>query len=284
MSWQILTLISLTAYALAIITQRVVMKNDKSEPVSYSVVFQLLTGIFIGFFGLLTSGLPLPDLKPLAINLIIMTLLYGFGNIFTFKALKLIEASEFTIIFASRGLFTLIASSILLQEGLSPIQLIGAFLIMTSVVLVTIKSFKFNFSKGELLTILGAFCLGVAVTNDRYLLGSFEVIPYVTLAFILPALFIALANMKKMSHVKTLMRKDTLRKMLIMCFLYSISALTFFKALQIGTNSSQISILNLLSIILVVILGMIFLKERGHVVKKIIGAILSIIGSIILIR
>jgi len=276
--------ISILSYSLAILTQRILMKGNKSDPVSYSVIFQLLTGFIIGIFGYLTADMTIPRVQPLLINLTLLTLLYGIGNIFTFKALKMLEASEFTIIFATRGLFTLIASSILLKEGLYSTQFLGALLILISVVLVTIKSMHLKFSRGELLALLGAMCMGFAVTNDRYLLSYFSVYPYVTIAFILPALFIGLLNFKKMKNVKTLFKKHIFIKMLVMCLLFSISSISFFSALKMGNNSSQIAILNLLSIILIVVLGTVFLRERNNILRKIIGSILSIIGSAILVK
>lgn len=284
MNWQILIFISLSVYAVAIILQRLLMRDEKSDSVAYSIFFQGFTGLLILIFALFTTGITFPPLKPLIVNLILMTLLYGFANIFGFKALKLIEASEFTILFATRALFTLLASSLLLREGLNLYQFIGAFLILLAVVLVTIKSTKFRLKKGELFALAAALCFGLTNTNDRYLLGYFEVYSYVILAYFLPAIFTAVIYPKSVIKMKIFLKSTYLVKMLVMCILYAVSSIAFFTALQIGNNSSIVVIINLLSVILIVILSAIFLRERSHIVRKILGAVLSIIGSAILIK
>ncbi len=57
----------------------------------------------------------------------------------------------------------------------------------------------------------------------------------------------------------------------------------YFIALQIGANSSQIAALDQLSTIIIVILGILLLKETQHVLRKIVAAIISVIGAIMLV-
>ncbi len=284
MSWQVLSFISLISYALAILTQRVLMKNEKSDSYAYSIVFQLTTGAIIGIFGFFTAKMSFSNLQPVLLNLIITTVLWGLANIFIFSALKLIEASEFTIIFSSRILITIIASTLLLKEGLNLFQFLGVFLILSAVILVTYKSKKFSLKKGAIYALLGAVCFGLGNTNDRIALKHMELYSYVTLSFILPTLFTIIISPKSVLKIKQFLKITTLSKMLFMCILYSVSSIAFFSALQTNSNSSQTTSVSLLSVIFIVILSAIFLKERDHLTRKIIGAILSILGGIILIR
>src|SRR4030067_3803918 len=149
MNWQLLILISVTLYSIFVLLQRVILKENESQPIAYSIFFQLLTGIVIGMVGFLFADMSLPlNLNDLILNLILMTFLYGFSNVFIFKSLKETEASKFTIVFATRAFFTVLASSLLLKEFLTRSQFLGALLIFSGVVLVNLKSYKFSLDKG----------------------------------------------------------------------------------------------------------------------------------------
>jgi len=282
MSWQILIGISVLLYSISVLLQRVILKEGSSKPIAYSIIFQLLTGIFITIVGFIFTNMTVPDLKPLLINLIIMTLLYGFANVFIFKSLKETEASKFTIVFATRALFTILASSIILQEILSVKQLFGALFIFLGVILVSLKSTKFSFGKGEWFALIGAVCFGLANTNDRFLLKSFDVYPYMTISFIAPALLIGLIYSKEIKYIPGFLKKSILPKIIILCTIYAFSAISFFAALKIGKTSSQVASVNLTSVIITVLLSIIFLKEREAIPKKILGAILSFVGLLLI--
>lgn len=284
MSWPILIAISVVLYSVSVLLQRLILKENESQPIAYSILFQFLTGIFIGLVGLLFADLSLPtNLKPLLPNLILMTFLYGFSNVFIFKSLKQIEASKFTIIFATRAFFTVLASSLLLKEMLARQQFLGVLLIFSGVVLVNLQSAKISFGKGELLALLGAAAFGSANTNDRYLLQFFEVYPYITVAFVAPSILMSVIYPKELRHIQLFLHQKVLTKVLLLCVLYAFSAISFFAALQVGENSSQIASVNLTSVIVTVLLSIIFLKERGNLAKKVVGTGLSFIGLLLLV-
>ena len=284
MSWQLFISVSVVLYSISILIQRLVLKEDQSNPVSFSIFFQFLTGVVIGIAGFIFSDMSLPNnLSPLLLNMALMIVLYGFSNIFIFKSLKVTEASVFTILFATRAFFTVVASSLLLKEFLTSPQLFGVLLIFISVILVNVKSKRFSFGKGELFALLGAVAFGIANTNDRYLLNHFNVYPYVSIGFIAPSLLIAMIYPKELKGIKELIKKGTLGKMFLLSTLYAASAVTFYFALQMGPSSSQIASVNLTNVILTVLLSIIFLKERSNIPKKAVGAILTFIGLLLLL-
>lgn len=184
MSWQILVAISVVLYSVSVLLQRVILKESNSKPIAYSIFYQFLIGLFMAIIGFLFADMRLPNLKPLSFNLILMAFLYGFSNLFIFKSLKQTEASKFTIVFATRTFFTILASSLLLKELLTGKQFIGVLLIFSGVVLVNLKSARVSFGKGEIFALLGAVCFGLANSNDRYLLRHLDLYPYMAVCFI----------------------------------------------------------------------------------------------------
>lgn len=282
MSWQVLIAVSLLFNSFAVLLQRVIMRNDKSDAIAYSIFSQFLTGIFIAWAGLSLGKLTVPDISRVLPNIVIMIVLYTFGNILLNKSLKLIEASEMTVLFASRGLFTILASTVLIHEGLSVKQLIGAILVLVAVVLVTHKNKGIKLKLGEFMVLGAALLFGLANTNDRILLGSFEVYTYVSFAFIAPGLFSVLIYPNHLRHIPFFLKRDMLAKTVGLCLLYAVSAITFFGALQLGNNSSQIAAINQLSTVITVVLAVLILREKGHLIRKIVGGVISMVGVMLI--
>src|SRR3989338_2704668 len=213
MSWQFLILVSVILYSISVLLQRVILKENESQPIAYSMFFQLLVGIVIGITGSLFADMSLPsNLTPLFWNLLLMTFLYAFANVFIFKSLKLTEASKFTIVFATRAFFTVFASSLLLKEFLTGSQFLGALLIFSGVVLINLKSSKFSLDKGSLFALLG------------------------TLAFIAPFFLMTVIYPKELKHLKLFLGKTVLKNVLLLSVIYAFSAISFFAALQISNN------------------------------------------------
>lgn len=278
MSWQLLILSSVLLYSVAVVIQRYLLRDNKSDPIAYSIFFQLLVGVLVAIFGYTFADMTFGKLGSIALNLVIMVILYSAANVLTFNALKIGEASKFTILFSTRAFFTVFASTLILGESLTFVQIVGVLFIFLSVVLVNLDSSKFHLGKFELMSFLAAIVFGLANTNDRIILKTVNLYPYVTVAFIVPALFMMFLYPRSLNKMRLFMSFALLKKMIIFSLIYAASAVTFFAALQKSNNSSQVATVNLTSVILTVILSIIFLKENKRIWLKIIGAILSFVG------
>ncbi len=283
MSWQILVLLSVVLISFGGILQKVVMKDQRSDPWAYSITFQFLVGVFVATYGFAFSDMTLPtNIRPLIPNLVLMVLLWSANNILLFSALKRIEASIFTVIFSTRSLFTTLASSLFLSEFLSRRQFVGAFFILLGAVFVTFtKKTGFKFDKGIIYAVLATAAFGFANTNDRVLLGSFNLYPYITLAFVLPSLFLVFVKPSSVYNLKLFTNFNILKKMILLCLIYALASIAFFRALQIAPNSSQVATISVTSVVLTVFLSIIFLKERENMGRKIIGALSAFIGLLL---
>lgn len=282
MNWQLLVAISVITFSFSTVLQRILLKDEDSDPIAYSIIFQLLVGLIIGTYALF-RGVSIPDLQPILPNLGLMVLLYGAGNVFIFKALKLGDASDFTILFASRTLWTIIAAVLFLRESFTLNQTIGTFLIIMSVVIVTGKARLLKPAKSHIFALLGAAAFGLAFANDAFILQNFDVPSYLSIAFIAPALAVWVVNPRSTQKMKPLLKGKSLQKLGILGIIYAVSAITIFLAYQIGRNAAQIAPLNQTSTIATVILGIFLLKERDNLVNKALGAAISFIGVLLML-
>ncbi len=282
MSWQFLIGVSVLLYSLSAILQKVLLKDDKSEPISFSIFFQVGVAVVIGILVLIIrGGILIPDITQISWSVLVMTILYALSNIFIFRSLKITEASRFTVIFSSKTLFAVLGASLFFRENLSSIQWLGALLIILGVAIISIKDFNKKINKGDLFALLAAILFGLANTNDRFLVKFFDIYLYVVMVFLLPGLATGLFYPKKLKNLKIFLNGKTLYKMVLLCLLYGLSAVAFFAALQTTSNSSQLFSINSFGAILTVVLSIIILKEKDQMAKKILGAVVSVIGLIL---
>lgn len=284
LSWQVLITINVVFYSISTLLQRVILKENQSRPIAFAIFFQCMVGLFIGAVGFLTGQMTIPSsITQVIPNLLFMTVIYAVFNVLTFFALKYTEASLFTIILASRAFFTIAASSFFLKESLTPLQVGGACLIIGGIIVANTQNTKhIKINKGVIFTALAALSLGLANTNDRIILQTIPLYPFLTIAFLLPAVLTALVFPREVPAIPMFFNKTVILKTLSIALFYGLSATTFFAGLQTTTNSSQFATISLTSTILIVLLSMIFLKERDNLWKKIAGTGLSFLGLLLM--
>lgn len=281
MNWFLLSIVSVVTLAISNLLQRVLMKDEKSNVVAYSLVFQLICAILIGLFAF-ARGFVMPPVQELWFNFALITVLYAVGTLLLFKALQRVEASKTAIITSSRALWTIIVALIFLGESFNLIKIMGVILVLGSVVLVSFKRETTQFNRGILYALGSAFCYGVAFANDAFILRQSDVLSYTTLAFLFPGLFILAIKPRILTEMKTLLSASVLSKMALLGLFYSTSAITIYLAYQWGGTASQLAPINQSVVILTVILATIFLNERGQLARKLAGATMAAIGVLLL--
>jgi drug/metabolite transporter (DMT)-like permease len=290
MNWKIFIFLSLILYAVGVVLQRLILRDKKTSPIAFAIVFQFLNAVFIFAFFFLFFY------KTNQFNLffnnlfsekfgyyLLMFILYALLNIFMYKALKHIQASVFTVITSLKAFITVLFASFFLNEKLTLIEFLGAILIFISIYIVNSKGFKFKLKKGEIYAFLAAFTFGLVNTLDRYLIQANNEYIYAGFAFLTPSLLIMIFFPSQIKEIKYYFQKSVIFKFLALILIYSISATCLFLALRYTDNASKIASVNISSVILIVILSIIFLKERDNLIKKLVAAGLCFLGVWLLV-
>lgn len=281
MSWQLFLLISIITYSFSTLLQRVLIKHEDSDPMAYACIFQILAGIIIGIYALI-NGFNVPNLLAFIPNVILMIFLYSGVYIFTFKALKLIDASEFSVFYASRAIWAVLAAILFLGEGFAFRQFAGTFLLLVSVVIVSYKAKQFKINKGGLYAILAGLFLSLGFTNDAFLVRTFDVPSYLFISYILSGLGVFGIYPKSIKHMRYLIKPNVFARLCICALFYATASVTGFLAYQIGRNAAQIGALDQSATIVTVFLAIIVLRETSDMWKKILAAILCFIGAFLI--
>src|SRR3990167_5738607 len=167
MNWQILTFISVVTLSGSVLLQRLLLHQDKSNPVAYAIVFQGLVGILIGIYAVLT-GFILPDFGRFWLPILLTVFLYGTGHLLYAKTLQVVEASTFSVLFATSAIWLMLLGVIFFSERLQFTQILGVLLIFMSIVVVSDISNQKTFRKGIYLGLITGLVFGLATFGWAY--------------------------------------------------------------------------------------------------------------------
>jgi transporter family protein len=278
MHWLIFAAISVIAGAFSNLYEKIVLSHEKSDVAASAIAFQILTGGCYIVFALY-SGFHIPSTS-LIPHLLASAALYAAGTVYFFRAIKLIEASEMSIINGVGAIITIIVSIVFLKDSLSTQQLLGAACIFGAVVIINLKKKGFVINEGTWWALAGSTCYGIAVIFDAYIIRSFEAASFIPLSAASTAIMLMIWYYKKIPMTFHMLRQ-TNKNLWIFCVLYASSALAFYMGIQQGAMVGQMSTIYRATIIATVILSAFILKERKHLLRKIFAAILTTTGVLL---
>ena len=284
MTWLLLALLSAITSSLTRILQKVLLKDREINPFAFNFVFQILISFLFLLYIIFTKSLAFPSLSGLVINLILMAVFYGLGNVLTFKALKLAEASEVSVIFASNILWSVISAMFILGEKLTPLKIFGVILVLFGLIAINHTRSQWKINKGHLFALLGAMLFGVAFINDIYIVQKFSnVASFTMLAQALSGFTSILFNPKAIKSVPYFIKGKIFTRLFICSLFSALSVFTIYQAYKMGGSASIISPILGSSFVFTVIIGYIFLKEKDRLWNKVLGSILTLGGVLLLV-
>lgn len=132
MSWQLLTAISVLGLSVSIVLQRILLHGDKINPYAYAAVFQAMVGILLTIVAVIV-GFSLPGIEQVWVPVLISSVAYGLGHILYAKTLQKVEASAFSVYFATHAIWMMLFGVLIFHEQLTYWQISGALLIFAGV-------------------------------------------------------------------------------------------------------------------------------------------------------
>ena len=282
MTWELYTLISVLCLSLSVILQRILIHKDKTDPFAYTVIFQGTVGVLLMIFAIF-NGFQLPNIETVLLPAAISIVCFGVGHIFYAKTLQKVEASVFSILFATQAIWTMLLGIVLLNETMTILQIAGTGLLFASVVILA-KNLRTIFTEnGTLLGLLTGLLFGVAIYAWSYV-GRFTDAPsWAAISFVGTALLVLAIRPSSVRKMKPLLRPTVLWKLIALGVFYGIGSLTMLFAYKTGTFAI-VSPLRQTSIIVTVLLALSFLpKERNRIRRKLLAALICTVGVILIV-
>ena len=254
--------------------------KDMKKPGAKTVLIEFIAGIFsvlfISFFKF-TIPKSLSVYLFLGLSIVFYTIQDRLGT----TARSGVDASTYSIIKQLSNVFVIALGILILHEKFILYHFLGAFLIIFSNVLILYEKDKTNWNRYYFLGILANLCLGIALFLDINISKQFNIAFYVFLITLIPSVLLLCVEKIKIIDLKVeyqLTNKGALLFTTISWPIMMISKLLAYKDESIVIVAALCS----LSVMINVIVGYFIFKEKGSVLKKIIAALLIIIGIILI--
>ncbi len=237
---------------------------------------------------LVIGGSFLPFFSPMyfagsSLNLFLLSLVCGvFGMgyfILNFVAQKHIDAGVSNIVTNVYTPMTVFLSSILLKEGLSLQQVFGMVLLILALLVVSHKHriSKFKFDRYFVMMLIGGLLLGVLLVAERALQKQTGLSASTMLSWSSQALFLGLAVFfTKSTHSYS--SKDVVG----LGSMFFLGSLSYVILVYVVGNLAVVSTITTFKVVLIMIGGAIFLGERDHPWRKVIGSVIAILGLLLM--
>jgi drug/metabolite transporter (DMT)-like permease len=194
---------------------------------------------------------------------------------------KGLEASTFSMIRQLSTVFMIFAGVLFFKDPFVINKFIGAILIVLSNFIIFYQKVEYKNKKYIILGIVSNLFFTLAMFFNVNISDNFNLPFYVAITLGLPAILIFIFERIKFSDIKTEFKNGNKKAMLITSVTWALGSMLQLRAYQLG-NVSIVAPLCALTVILNVIAGYFLLKEKNHMLKKVIAAILIILGIILI--
>lgn len=281
MTWLYLSLTSAVGFACLNLLSRTVSlksKNPRVLSIAFNLVAILMTLIiFISSSGYKNFSLP-NGFFPY-FYLFLACLFFGLYERLRFYVAQSMEASLLSIINNSSVVVAFTIALFIYNEQLTINKILGFLLIMISLFLISIKKVKKIDWKPIGLALLANVFLGIGWALDKKGIYYFNSITYNVLAWLLPFIVICFPYVKFSDIKKEI--KISSWKIILLSFINVAAYFVNLKAQTLAEATKVIPIVQT-STIITVIFGVLLLKERTNLFKKILAGIIAVIGVFLL--
>jgi len=198
---------------------------------------------------------------------------------YQYWAQKHVEAGVTTLIGNIYTPVTIVLATLLLGEGLGLKQIMGALLLMASIVTVSKEHHlgKLRFDKYFTAMVLSGVTLGIGLTAERALINTTGFTAGTLLSWWAQVFGLGLATIW-FGLKTTYTPKDTLTT----GALRFLQLFSWVLLVYIAGNISIVSAITTFKVIIVFIFAAIFLHEREDLTRKIIGSVIAVIGLLLM--
>ena len=276
----IFALLSAVFYALVFFFAKLLVTKAR-KPLVVAALFQLLAGLL---------AIPLFLLEPARVNqtqdiwtlLVIVIVLYSFFNVFNFISNKLLDFSITGILSQSTLIITFLGSLMVFGEPATLNKIIAVILILLANISILIKKksgAKINF-KGIVIRLAASIILGSALIIDAKNSVNFSLPLYAFITYFFPGILTYIFSRANFSDVREHIARFY-KGIFLMSLMGTLGYYFLIKSFQ-TLEKSIAAPLNNLSPVIMVCLGIVFLKETDRIWVKIFAVIIVFLAAVLL--
>ena len=278
-TWYFNLAIYLVLYVLFTQFYKIATKNSKNDG-ALTILLQLLGGIcvliFMPFF-----KMQFPTNISTYIFLGIAIIFYAIADRVNTTARRGLEVSVYSILGQLSTVFVIVWGILFFKEEIIIKKLFGAFLILLGNVIVLYKKGKFEWNKYIIFSLLGNLAMSIGISVDVGISDQFNMPIYFALTLIVPALLILLVERIKIKDVVSEFKNGNKKAILFVGISWGIMIIEMLRTYQFGTVTT-IAPLLATTTILNVFVAYFMLKEKDSLWKKVLSALIVLIGIILI--
>lgn len=278
-NWFYLVLIYIVTNSSSKLIQKHALKDNEINPTAFSAYFLFTVGLLSTPF-LLFEKVTYPTEPKVWMAVLLSGVLYTLCMALFFHAMQGTEVSQVETISTTRSIWFMLLGIIFFQETLTLSKFLGVIFIFLGLVVVYRDKGQFTgIKKPHIYTFIYAILISSSYALDKYALDYFSVALYQIVIYIIPSLLTVLFIPKSISDIKYLIKPRKNNYIIILSFFFqTISTLALYRAYQTGGELSVVGPLAQTTTIVIIVFGMLVLKERWNMKKKVAGIALTVLG------
>ena len=283
MNWLVLTGISVVFRSIYGLMTKILSNKLKVSAYTQAVLLPLAAACIALLASPLLGGLSFDTTRVSIVAVILVVLGQGLGNIAYFEAIKNLTNSTAQITFSSILFFNTILSLLFLGLSLSILNLIGVMVLAIAVISVSAGKIVLN-KRGVLTMLLAAFLFAVFQLASAELSSQVSAATYLMIAYTGAAAVVF--AIKGRIVIKDLRNTTNYKEIVVIPMLTALPSvgnfLFAYYAYRSAPSPAKVALLLTSQVVLTVFLSYIFLKEKDHLVRKVIASILVIVAAVLI--
>lgn len=283
MSWLLLTAVSVVFRSIYGIMTKVLSNKVEMSVYTQSMLLPLAAALISLAAAPLLGGVSF-SLSQMGVLLFLLVIIpSGLGNIVYFESIKNLTNGTAQIAFSSILIFNTTLALLFLNLHLSFINVFGIVLLMLAILTVVSGKIKIHV-RGIALMILSAFLFSIFQLASAEISKQVSAATYLFVSYFGSAIVVFV--LKGKAIVQNLSRLKVKQSALAVPLLTAIPSLGNFLfayyAYRSAPEPAKVAMLLTSQVVLTVVLSYFFLRERGHVWRKIIAAVLVVVSAILI--
>ena len=278
MSWFVFALAAGVASAVNVWASKVLVTHDL-KPVTVGGAVHLWAGL------LCLVAAPFVSLRAeltpqIFLGVLGMGFVYVLGNALYFTALKKAELSEIDLFLRTTSLWTFLLGVMLLGEDAASQTILGAALVVGTVLLLSNQERRIRFDRAGLLALGAALAFGAGNVADKALSPAFDALSYTVVNLLLTGFgMLLVARARPSDLLVPELRGGTA---LFVGATVALTQLLIILAFTAGGAAGEVILVAQGRLLILLAVGVVIFKERSRVIQKLVAGVIMLAGIALL--
>ena len=194
-----------------------------------------------------------------------------------YEGLKRVDLSESNVLESSSAIWVMFLGFLIFGEDLSRYKILAVLMVMASVWLISGMGRKLRLGKYELMILVSAIFYAIGSILDKYFVGISTPVSYLCIGFLTVGVFLTVVNLPRWREKRAMFSFGFVKKLAVICLFISVGYGALLYAYKMG-EVSRVGTVIQTQVGVVGLMGIIFLKERKNLGRKLVALVMMLTG------